>query len=67
MKHIQLTHNNCDEQQCNICNLFICSVCGQAEIELEPECPGPFDPMACMDENFVFGNDGDEGEDDDGS
>lgn len=40
MEHIQLTHDNCDDIYCNICNLFICSVCNQAEGDLESECPG---------------------------
>jgi hypothetical protein len=39
-EHIRFTHTGCDDQHCNICNLFICSVCGGTEGTLTTECPG---------------------------
>ncbi len=48
--HIKATHYNqrnkgtgeeyCGPYGCNICNLFICTVCGEAEGGLPTECPG---------------------------
>lgn len=46
MDHVRLTHKTpqeCGEYHghtCNVCDLFICSVCGGAEGSLLPECPG---------------------------
>jgi hypothetical protein len=42
MEHVRLTHENCERSHCAICDggLFLCAVCGQAEGELEPTCPG---------------------------
>lgn len=41
-KHEYVVHTNCADPYCGIClgGLKLCSVCGQAEGELEPECPG---------------------------
>lgn len=30
----------CDRPTCNVCQLFLCSVCGGFEGSLLPECPG---------------------------
>jgi hypothetical protein len=41
--HVKATHppdKNCGPYGCNVCNLFICSVCGGAEGSLPTECPG---------------------------
>jgi hypothetical protein len=41
--HIRATHPpdlDCGPYGCNVCNLFICSVCGGAEGSLASECPG---------------------------
>lgn len=45
-QHKRLTHGpegcmDLDPSTCSVCNLFICSVCGQAEAELAKSCPGP--------------------------
>ena len=41
-EHVRLVHVNCQRPYCPICDggLFVCTVCGQAEGELEHECPG---------------------------
>ncbi len=41
MKHVraECTDPNCGGF-CNVCNLFICAVCGLAEGELTTDCPG---------------------------
>lgn len=46
MDHVRATHKSgdvCpdnDGHTCNICNLFICAVCGGSEGSLLPTCPG---------------------------
>lgn len=43
LKHIRATHpseQECGPYGCNLCNLFLCSVCGGAEGSLATECPG---------------------------
>lgn len=40
MKHIRLTHENCIDVHCNICDLYICAVCNCAEGSLPTDCPG---------------------------
>lgn len=47
-KHVYLKHKGCELQYCSICDggLLYCTVCNQAEGELEPECPGPSDSVA---------------------
>jgi superfamily II DNA or RNA helicase len=37
-EHERLTHTNCDDQFCNVCELFVCKWCGKAEIELSEPC-----------------------------
>lgn len=40
--HTRATHppdKDCGPYGCNVCNLFICSVCGGAEGSLATECP----------------------------
>jgi hypothetical protein len=43
LKHVRATHppdQDCGPYGCNVCNLFICSVCGGAEGSLTTHCPG---------------------------
>lgn len=41
MDHIRAEcKGNCGPYGCNVCNLFICSVCGCAEGSLTTDCPG---------------------------
>lgn len=42
MEHIFEKHTNCTKAHCQICDggLAICTICGQAENDLEPACPG---------------------------
>lgn len=37
-QHERLTHTNCEDQFCNVCELFVCKWCGKAEIELSQPC-----------------------------
>jgi hypothetical protein len=42
MKHERATHpteKDCGPYGCNVCNLFICSVCGGVEGSLTTDCP----------------------------
>jgi len=42
MKHERAKHpfsHECADWSCNICNLFICSICGGAEGSLTTDCP----------------------------
>lgn len=39
MNHERAKHENCDDIGCNICNLYICSMCGGAEGSLTTDCP----------------------------
>lgn len=43
LEHVRLVHVDCRRPHCPICDggLFVCTVCGQAEGELQPVCPGP--------------------------
>lgn len=40
MKHTRLTHENCYNNNCLVCNLFLCSVCNGLEGSLASQCPG---------------------------
>jgi hypothetical protein len=40
MQHTRLTHENCEQLSCNICDLFVCAVCNGAEGSLSTECCG---------------------------
>jgi len=43
MKHTRATHHpklDCGPYGCNICNLFLCTVCVGAEGSLPTDCPG---------------------------
>lgn len=43
-KHVKMIctkkHDDGGEAHCNICDLFLCSVCGGAEGSLTTDCPG---------------------------
>ena len=42
VKHVRATHapnSDCGPYGCNICNLFLCAVCGGAEGSLTTDCP----------------------------
>ena len=37
-QHERLMHTNCEDQFCNVCELFVCKWCGRAEVELSQPC-----------------------------